>query len=401
METSIQKKEALNTIRDLLTKSLPQIQMAVPKHLTPERLVRIALTTFQRNPRLLECDAKSLLGAIIQCGQLGLEPDDILGRAYLVPFRNNKMGRTDVQLIIGYKGLIDLARRSAKVSDIYARIVYEKEPYNLEYGTEALITHKPLPPAERGEKIIAVYAVAHFCDGGKAFEWLWFDEVQKIRQRSKAKDNGPWVTDFDQMVLKTAIRRLAKYLPMSVEFQKAVALDELGDLGKSQKEVYFGEEDLIEAETGEVASKTETKAQLLRDRLDEIYAKATAEKSQKGTEALPNLRPLSEREGIGKDFHPPLEVEAEAPDPEGLTKLMSEAEGIEYWKAKISEGLKAIGKDEQKFYQACVHSSAKLLGKWGEADYKEACTWMNQVGDGTLETYIVDGQPRLKTVRQR
>ena len=69
METSIQKKEALNTIRDLLTKSLPQIQMAVPKHLTPERLVRIALTTFQRNPRLLECDAKSLLGAIIQCGQ--------------------------------------------------------------------------------------------------------------------------------------------------------------------------------------------------------------------------------------------------------------------------------------------------------------------------------------------
>ena len=139
----------------------------------------------------------------------------------------------------------------------------------------------------------------------------------------------------------------------------------------------------------------------LRNGMDRLWTMLEPEAvmgTNEDPEALPNLRPLSEREGIGKDFHPPLEVEAEAPDPEGLTKLMSEAEGIEYWKAKISEGLKAIGKDEQKFYQACVHRSAKLLGKWGEADYKEACTWMNQVGDGTLKTYVVDGQPMLKTV---
>lgn len=294
---AIEKPSPISTIRDLLQKSMPQIKMSVPKHLTPDRLVRIAMTTIQRNPKLLDCDPKSLLGTIIQCGQLGLEPDDILGRAYLVPFRNNKANRTDVQLIIGYKGLIDLARRSAKVSNIYVRMVYEKEPFNLEYGTNAKITHRPLSPAKRGVAIVGVYAVAHFTDGGMAFEWLWKAEVDKIREKSKAKDTGPWVTDYEQMVLKTAIRRLAKYLPMSVEFQKAAALDELTDTGKSQKEIFFGDEEVLETEVEDVAGKTEEKAEALKQKLQEV-------KTPKPPEDIPG----GEKLGAIEEKNPPSEA---------------------------------------------------------------------------------------------
>lgn len=91
----------VNTVRDMLNQSAEQIRAALPEHMNATRLARIAMTTFQRNPTLLECDPKTLIGQVIQCAQLGLEPDGILGGAYLVPFRNNKLGKMDVQLIVG------------------------------------------------------------------------------------------------------------------------------------------------------------------------------------------------------------------------------------------------------------------------------------------------------------
>lgn len=241
--------DRIKTIRELLVKNKDQIIMALPKHLSADRLIRIAMTTIRRNPKLLECDPRTLLGALIQCSQLGLEPDDILGHAYLVPFDNNKLHKTDVQLMVGYKGFIDLAERTGKVHNIYARIVYEKELLTLEEGTEPKLVHKPLPPAERGQKKVGVYAVAFFTNGGRPkFEWLWPEDVEKARGLSKSKGSqySPWNTHEDDMWKKTAIRRLAKYLPLSPEFQKAASLDELGETELPQKEIFFGDDEPLE-----------------------------------------------------------------------------------------------------------------------------------------------------------
>ena len=236
-----QTNNPTNTIRALLEKSKGQIAMALPKHLNADRIVRVAMTSVQRTPDLLKCDPISLVAAVIQSSQLGLEPDGILGHAYLIPFNNTKKGRMEVQFIPGYKGLIDLARRSGQVVSIGAHVVFENEPFKLIYGYDEKLDHEPLPPSKRGARK-GVYAVARLKDGSVHFEWLWAEEVEDIKNQSKARNFGPWKTHEDEMWRKTAIRRLAKYLPLSVEFAKAAAADELADAGVSTAELF--DEDL-------------------------------------------------------------------------------------------------------------------------------------------------------------
>ena len=223
------KTSQVATIRDLLERSKSQIQMALPKHLSPDRLLRVAMTSIQRTPKLLECDPKSLVGAVIQSAQLGLEPDGILGHAYLVPYRDKKNNRTLAQLIVGYKGLIDMARRSGQIVSICAHVVYEEDVFDFAYGLEETLHHVPAR-SNRGLPIGA-YAVAQLKDGGHAIEVMWVDDIEAIRSRSKTGNTGPWKTDWSEMARKTVIRRLTKYLPLSVEVARAVAVDEQYERG--------------------------------------------------------------------------------------------------------------------------------------------------------------------------
>lgn len=229
-----QANNPINTIRALLEKSKGQIAMALPKHLSADRIVRVAMTSIQRTPKLLDCDPKSLIGAIIQSAQLGLEPDGVLGHAYLIPYGNT------VQFIPGYKGLIDLARRSGQVVSIGSHVVYSNEKFSLKFGFDETLEHEPLPPSKRGERK-GVYAVARLKDGSVHFEWLWAEEVETVKAQSLKKmkrPSGPWIDNEDEMWRKTSIRRLAKYLPLSVEFAKAAAVDELADAGVSTAELF-------------------------------------------------------------------------------------------------------------------------------------------------------------------
>ena len=213
-------------IRALLEKAKPHIAMALPRHLNADRMLKIAMTSIRRTPKLLACNQQSLLGAIMQAAQLGLEPDGVLGHAYLIPFKE------EVQLIVGYKGLVDLARRSGQLSTIFARVVYAEDQFEFAYGLAERMEHIPT----RGEpgEVVAVYAVARLKDGGQQFEVMTRREVDAIRERSRSKDDGPWVTDFSEMAKKTVLRRLCKMLPASVELARAVALDERAEVGMSQ-----------------------------------------------------------------------------------------------------------------------------------------------------------------------
>lgn len=220
-------------IRDLLYKSKDRIAQALPKHCTPERMLAVAMTAIQRTPKLLDCSPQSVIGAIVQASQLGLEVDQVLGHAYLVPFFNSKTKQLECQLIPGYKGLVDMARRSGKLAKVTARIVFENDTYEFHYGLDEKLIHRPSQTDEPGP-MIAAYAVATMTDGTQQFEWMWKRQIDKIRDGSPASKSGPWVTDYDEMAKKTALRRLCKLLPASTEIQKAVALDELEAAGISQ-----------------------------------------------------------------------------------------------------------------------------------------------------------------------
>jgi recombination protein RecT len=196
----------MKDVRGLLEKLKPQMAMALPKHITPDRLMRITLTSITRTPALLDCDRTSLLRAVMEACQLGLEPDNVLGHAYLLPFKGK------VMLIPGYRGLVELARRSGQVSTIYAENVREKDEFDYEMGLEPTLRHKPLLAEDRG-KPLCTYAVCKLKDGGVQFVVMPEWEIQAIAKRSPSVGIGPWKTDTDEMRKKTAVRRLCKMIP--------------------------------------------------------------------------------------------------------------------------------------------------------------------------------------------
>lgn len=240
--------------REFLEKGKVQLENALPKHLNADRMIRLACTEFSKNTALQRCDQTSVFGAIIQASQLGLEIG-VLGQAYLIPFKNNNTGKTECQFIPGYKGLVNLARRSGEISSIETHIVYDQDEFDLELGIETKIIHKPFIDGDRGQPKL-VYGVAKFKDGGHHFEWMTIEEVNRIRARSRASNSGPWVTDYLQMVRKTLIRRMMNYLPMSIELSNAIQISDAVDSGKkSHIEADFvvvEEESSIDVETGEV-----------------------------------------------------------------------------------------------------------------------------------------------------
>lgn len=225
-----------------------ELSLALPKHMTPDRLARIALTEFRKTPKLAQCEPKSFLGAVIQCAQLGLEPGNSLGHAYILPFdrRENVNGKwqtvgTDAQLIIGYRGMIDLARRSGQIMSLQAHAVYEGDEFDFAYGLDERLSHIPTSDVQNRGELIAVYAVAKLVGGGHQIEVMWRTEVEQIQKQSKAGNNGPWKTHFEEMAKKTVIRRLFKYLPVSVEIQRATMLDENADSGNQDNRGFFEE----------------------------------------------------------------------------------------------------------------------------------------------------------------
>lgn len=227
------------TVVGLLEQMKGEIARCLPKHLTPERMTRIALTELRKTPKLQECDPMSFIAAIMQASQLGLEPG-IMGSCYLIPFYNNKLGKYECTFMPGYRGFLDLARRSGQIVSLVARAVYENDEFSYEFGLKEDIKHKPC--MDNKGSLIAVYAVALLKDGGHQFDVMSKSEVDTIRATSKSKDSGPWVSHYEEMAKKTVLRRLFKWLPCSVEMQKAVSLDEQQENGMQNIKATASEE---------------------------------------------------------------------------------------------------------------------------------------------------------------
>lgn len=213
-----------DNLASLLKRMGPEMGAALPKHMTPERLVRIATTVMRRTPALAQCDQNSFLGAVMTCAQLGLEPGPT-GQAYLVPYKS------ECTFILGYKGMLELARRSGQVETIYAEPVYKLDTFSYAKGLNPTIEHLPSNGAvEEGtpdNPLTHVYAVAKYKGGGYNFVVLSRAQIESFRRRSASANSNtsPWKSDYIAMALKTAVRRLATWMPQSVEFQTALAVD--------------------------------------------------------------------------------------------------------------------------------------------------------------------------------
>lgn len=218
------------TIRDHLQSEAFKAQLAsvVPAHCKPERIARVAATALTRTPMLAECEQASFFQALLSLSEWGLEPN---GRdAHLIPFRNNKRGVVECQLIIDYKGYVKLCYQNPRVRSIHTECVYEGDDFG--YNLGQITKHVPwafrndeYKPAERGE-CVGAYARVQLDGADPKFEMMTADDIEVIRKRSRAANAGPWVTDWEQMARKTVFRRCVKWLPISAELTDAMERDD-------------------------------------------------------------------------------------------------------------------------------------------------------------------------------
>ena len=234
MAQDLNKSKNQQTIRELLESQKKQLSLALPKHITADKMMRVALSEIYRSKALQECTAISLLQCIVIASQLGLFPDSLTGESYLVPFNNNKSRTKEAQLMIGYQGLLKLAYQSNQISNITAKVVHENDKFSYQYGLKPDLIHVPAP-SDRGD-VAYYYAVANLMNGGATFEVMSKDDVvnhmKKYSKASSSSAMSPWQTQFDEMAKKTLIRKIVKLLPRSTEnLMRAVKIDEHAEIG--------------------------------------------------------------------------------------------------------------------------------------------------------------------------
>lgn len=221
-----------------------QMFHALPAHMQVDRVMGVALTAMTKNPKLLECTQVSVISTILTCCQLGLMMDGILGEAFMVPFKNNQRNTTECQLIIGYKGLTTLAFRSGMVSSVKAIPVFgagqeDGDVFDYDMGLNEKLEHKRSGLSDPN-RITHFYAIVGFLNGGKSFHVMTRKEVEDIRDNApnwkfaKDKKKTIWYNYFASMGMKTCLRALFKFVPLSTELSRAVAMDELFDAGVNQ-----------------------------------------------------------------------------------------------------------------------------------------------------------------------
>jgi recombination protein RecT len=223
------------TLAKMIESNKQAIGLSLPKSMDQDRFARLLLTAANTTPALFDCDPRSFLAAGVTCAQLGLEPNDPRGLAYLIPFNDKRKGKV-VNLIIGYRGMLDLARRSGMVSSINAFPVFKGDTFEYRLGLEPTLEHVPGDHDENPQDLTHVYAVARV-NGDPQFVVLTRKQIDKTKASSMGASSSysPWNTHYTEMALKTALRRLCKWLPQTVEVAQADVADgramTFGDLG--------------------------------------------------------------------------------------------------------------------------------------------------------------------------
>lgn len=229
---AVEKKEPV-TIQGLIEKAAKELDKALPSHMNAERLVRIALTTLRVNPKLCNCEPYSFLGALFQSAQLGLEPNTN-GEAWIIPYFNSRSGVTVAQFQVGYQGWIKLFWNHQSSMSLQAETVHRGDKFEYDLG-ESRVHH--VPPdfgTDRGE-VLGYYACAHIAGGGRVLKVMSKPDVMThakkfsqcyMRKEDKFMPGTPWAEHFDAMGLKTVIKKLMKFVPKSIEVQRALIADE-------------------------------------------------------------------------------------------------------------------------------------------------------------------------------
>ena len=233
IQTPARREEAKQSLVQIVSSPAfsEQLRRALPRAMNADRFLRIVLTQLRRIQNLSQCTSQSFFGCVIEAAQVGLEPG-VLGQCWILPYYNTKKKVYEAQLVVGYRGLVQLAYRSQLVRAIWAREVYDGDRFVWEEGLLRRLEHTPGSSDHDPARITHTYAVVETASGGIVHDVMTRKDVDAVRARAKAKDYGPWATDFAEMAKKTVLRRLLKVAPQSVELQRVLDSEEKSERGE-------------------------------------------------------------------------------------------------------------------------------------------------------------------------
>jgi recombination protein RecT len=257
----------------------------IPKHLTPERLLRIAESSIRRSPDIAICTPASIVRSVMEASILGLEPG-VLGDGWLIAYNVSvKQGGDwhkvkECQFQPGYQGLTKLAIQSKSVASINVGAVYADDVLDYALGSSPYLKHRPsLAVRAVDTKAILYYCAIKLVSGGKQLTVMSLADVERIRQMSMSKnsDRSPWSKHFEQMGIKTVVKRALKMVPKSPEVSRGIAMDDRREIGESSKDLFVP--DLLpEHIPGEEAQEEKDAVQAAVDLLGAEEAESPGEK---------------------------------------------------------------------------------------------------------------------------
>lgn len=368
MTNNDRAKQAVETTKvtnvfEYFEKRRKDIAMVLPKHITPERLVGVMSYVIKSTPAIMNASQASLISAVIQTVQIGLEPGN-LGHCYYVPFNNRKKDGTvvkEVQFILGYKGIIELVNRAGKAVILSTECVYENDIFQHEQGLNPILKHIPCVDGDRG-KFRGVYATAkNMIANEKLFVYLTKEDVDKVRGSSKAAGStfSPWNNWYEEMAKKTAAKRLCKLLPLSIEVQRQVSTDETvktrfdKDMSMIPDETDWNKPEAIE---GKVVS----------DKQNSLTDGASDDKAQEGSV-----------EGNGSQ---------EASGEPHARDLISEKQGKRLYAISTQAGIKQETLKKYLIAEYGIDSTTKIKREW----YENICETAEKRPDQILAYGVVD-----------
>lgn len=291
-EQAIQRASTSKTLADYLKSPAVSAKLAevAGKHMKAEDLTRLALMALNRQPELARCSQVSILRALMDAASLGIKPGGTMGRGYLVPRKNRATGDLECCFDPGWRGLVDIARRSGKVKSIESHVVYSSDKFRISYGLNPVLEHVPDLQGDQGT-IVAAYAIAVFHDGATQVEVMSLRDLEKIR-KSSASQGGPWSNWFDEMARKSVVKRLCKYLPFDEALEAALGVDAEDDAPS-----YAGPSIEVPTEAPQVAEPKRTKA--LADKIRASAPKVEADAD--GVIVEPQPEPVAAMREPGED----------------------------------------------------------------------------------------------------
>lgn len=233
-------------IDGMIKKNFARLASACPAHLSPRRMAGALLTLLSKTPDLYQCTDLSIYAGLIQAAELGLELSPQLGQAWLIPYRNNKAGTIEAQFQVGAKGWLALAYRSKKVKMASAHVIHQKDEFQICYGLEPDVKHVPRPAFHEGKKTVAgAYAALALVSGGRDVEWMTTAQIESHKEKySKGweKPGSAWQTAWEEMAVKTVLKKLLKRAPLSVEIAKAGEYDDAGEAGETMDQLTWADD---------------------------------------------------------------------------------------------------------------------------------------------------------------